>query len=175
CPKGMVSADASRSTQSGRDPPAGAGALQQFLASNAPTDTATLAARAGAAMIANNGAGALAALLAARQNDPTNPAHLVNAAGAAGLLGMPNEALALLDAADAMGGDFRSPMGFDGHAIALNNRGFALIQRGQYSAAQAPLASANSLEPFLAEARMNATIAELCQGQDAAATFLSSV
>jgi tetratricopeptide (TPR) repeat protein len=154
---------------------AGAGAIEEFLRNNTQTSASTLDALAGGAMAANNGPGALAALLAVNQNEPTNPAHVVNAAGAAALLGMPNEALALLDAADAMGGDFGSPMGFDGKAIALNNRGFALLELGKYSQAQTQLESANAREPFLAEARMNLAVAQFCQGQDAAATLLTAV
>jgi tetratricopeptide (TPR) repeat protein len=143
---------------------AGAGALESLLANSAQTNQEILVATAVSAMADKNGAGALAALLAAHQNDPTNPAHLVNAAGAAALLGMPNEALALLDAADAMGGDFGSPMGIDGHALALNNRGFALLQLGQWSQAQTQLGNSLAMEPFMAEARLNLGIAHLCQG-----------
>jgi tetratricopeptide (TPR) repeat protein len=117
-----------------------------------------------AATATNKGPGALAALLAAHQNDPNNPMHLVNAAGAAALLGMPNEALALLDAADGLGGDFGSPMGLSGKAMALNNRGFALLQTGQWSAGQAVLTDALAQEPLLAEARTNLSTSFLCQG-----------
>jgi tetratricopeptide (TPR) repeat protein len=143
---------------------AGAGALEGFIAGNASTHQEQLVALAAAAMADNKGPGALAALLAAHHNDPTNPAHLVNAAGAASLLAMPNEAIALLDAADAMGGNFGAPMGIDGHAIAQNNRGFALHQLGQWSQAQALFSSATALEPSLSEARLNLSYALLCQG-----------
>ena len=157
------------SIQTKLDQLAGAGALEGFVAGAAQTHPEQLVALAAAAMADNKGPGALAALLAAHHNDPTNPAHLVNAAGAASLLGMPNEALALLDAADAMGGNFGAPMGIDGHAIAQNNRGFALHQLGQWSQAQALFSSAAALEPFLSEARLNLSYALLCQG-DANAT-----
>ncbi|HKE84700.1 MAG TPA: hypothetical protein VKB50_13145 [Vicinamibacterales bacterium] len=173
-PNPLTLASAMSSIRSRLNQLAGPGALEGFVATNAGTDTSTLTALAGGATATNNGPGALAALLAAHQNSPTNPAHLVNAAGATAVLGMPNEALALLDAADAIGGDFGTPMGFDGHAIARNNRGFALLQLGQYAQAQTQLASANALEPFLAEARLNAAVAQICQGQDAEEAFLAA-
>ncbi|HEV3420775.1 MAG TPA: tetratricopeptide repeat protein [Candidatus Acidoferrum sp.] len=163
-PNSLTFTQAMTSIQQNLDLIAGAGALESVLASSTQTNQEILVATAVSAMAGKNGAGALAALLAAHQNDPTNPTHLVNAAGAAALLGMPNEALALLDAADAMGGDFGSPMGINGHALALNNRGFALLQLGQWSQAQTVLGNSLALEPFMAEARLNLGIAHLCQG-----------
>jgi hypothetical protein len=174
-PNPMSVGNAMTSIRSQLDQIAGPGAVEKFLSDNAGTDVSKLAALAGGAMATNQAPGALAALLAAHQNEPTNAFHLVNAAGAAALLAMPNEAIALLDAADALGGDFGSPMGFDGHAIALNNRAFALLQLGEYAQAQPLLVAANAREPYLAEARVNLAVAELCQGQNAAATFLSAL
>jgi hypothetical protein len=153
----------------------GAGALQSYLAGNTGATPESLTALAASQVVNQRGPAALASLLAAHQNEPSNPAHLVNAAGAAALIGMPNEALALLDAADATGGDFGAPMGIDGHAVALNNRGFALLQTGQFAAAQSVLNTATAAEPYLAEGRMNLAIAQLCQGQDASATYLSAL
>jgi Tetratricopeptide repeat len=160
----MTLAQAMASLRQNLDQLAGSGALESFLTSSSQTDQEILVAQAAAATASSRGPGALAALLAAHQNDPQNPMHLVNAAGAAANLGMFNEALALLDAADAMGGDFGSPMGINGHAVALNNRGFALAQLGQWSQAQTVLRSAISMEPLLAEARTNLGIALFCQG-----------
>ena len=160
----MTLAQAMASIQQNLDQLAGAGALESFLTSSSQTNQEFLVARAAAATATNKGPGALAALLAAHHNDPQNPMHLVNAAGAAANLGMFNEALALLDAADAMGGDFGSPMGINGHAIALNNRGFALAQLGQWSQAQTVLGNAIAMEPLLAEARTNLGIALFCGG-----------
>jgi tetratricopeptide (TPR) repeat protein len=163
----MTLPQALASIQQNLDQLAGMGALESFLTSSSQTNQEFLVARAAAATASNKGPGALAALLAAHQNDPRNPMHLVNAAGAAANLGMFNEALALLNAADAMGGDFGSPMGINGHAVALNNRGFALAQLGQWSQAQTPLSNAIAMEPLLAEARTNLGIALFCGGDTA--------
>jgi tetratricopeptide (TPR) repeat protein len=171
----MTLAQAMTSLQTSLDGLAGANALEGFIAGNAQTNESQLVALATAAMSDNETPGALAALLAAHHNDPNNPAHLVSAAGAAELLGMPNEALALLDAADALGGDFGSPLGISGQAIAQNNRGYALLALGQFAQAQTQLASAAALEPLLSEARFNLAIAELCQGADATGPYLAAL
>jgi tetratricopeptide (TPR) repeat protein len=163
-PSAVSLSQAMTSIQKNLDTLAGAGALESFLATSTTTPQDQLVGWATAALANQSGTGALAALLAAHQNDPQNPMHLVNAAGAATLLGMPNEALALLDAADALGGDFGSPMGISGHAVALNNRGFALSQLGQWSQAQPLLNNAISMGPLLAEAHLNLGVALLCQG-----------
>ena len=146
---------------------AGPGAMESFLAANAGQDPQQLSAWATAAMSNQAGVAAIGSLLAAHQNDPKNPMHLINAGGLAASLGMPNEGLALLDAADALGGANASPMGINGKAVALNNRGFALSQLGQWSQAQPVLTNAVSQEPLLAEARLNLGVAYLCQGDAA--------
>jgi hypothetical protein len=148
----------------GLDLVAGPGAFEAFLASTQGMDPKSLTVLAAAATASQNGVGALAALLAAHQNDPQNPAHLANAGAAAALLGLPNEALALLDAADQLGGDFGSPMGISGKAGALNNRGFAMLQLGQYALSQPYLSDALALSPLLAEARTNLGVSYYCLG-----------
>lgn len=160
----MTLSQALTSIQQNVDQYAGPGALESFTASVSAMGQDELSTWAMAALFHQGGGGALAAFLAAHQNDPQNPVHLVNAAGVAGLIGLPNEALAMLDAADALGGDFGSPMGINGRAVALNNRGFALSQLGQWSQAQPILSNAMSMEPLLAEARTNLGIAKFCQG-----------
>ncbi len=171
----MTLPQAMSSIQTQLDQVGGAGALSGYLAASAGATPESLSALAGSQMVNQQGPAALASLLAANQNDPSNPAHLVNAAGVAALINMPNEALALLDAADAVGGDFGAPMGIDGHAVALNNRGFALLQTGQFAQAQSVLNTAIAAEPYLAEGRMNLAITQLCQGQDAGATYMSAL
>jgi len=165
----LTLSQAMASIQQKLDQVAGAGAFESALAATAQTNQEVLTAMAVGATADKLGPAALVALLAAHQNDPINPKHLVNAAGAAELLGLPNEALALLDAADALGGDFGSPMGINGNATALNNRGYALLLTGQFSQAQTALSSAVALEPHLAEAKKNLGIALLCQGNAPAA------
>ena len=168
-PNPMTLGQAMTSIQQKLDQVAGAGALESVLAANTQTNQEVLSAMALGATANKLGPATLVALLAAHQNDPANPAHLVNAAGAAELLGLPNEALALLDAADAIGGDFGSPMGINGNAVGLNNRGYALLLTGQFAQAQTALTSAVALEPYLAEAKKNLGIALLCQGNAPAA------
>ena len=168
-PKPMTLGQAMTSIQQKLDQVAGAGALESVLAANTQTNQEVLSAMALGATANKLGPATLVALLAAHQNDPANPAHLVNAAGATELLGLPNEALALLDAADAIGGDFGSPMGINGNAVALNNRGYALLLTGQFAQAQTALTGAVALEPYLAEAKKNLGIALLCQGNAPAA------
>lgn len=165
----LTLSQAMASIQQKLDQVAGAGAFESALAASAQTNQEVLTAMAVGATADKLGPAALVALLAAHQNDPTNPRHLVNAAGAAELLGLPNEALALLDAADALGGNFGSPMGINANAAALNNRGYALLLTGQFSQAQTALSSAVALEPYLAEAKKNLGIALLCQGNAPAA------
>jgi tetratricopeptide (TPR) repeat protein len=164
----MTLSQAMTSIQQNVDQFAGPGALKSFLASVRSIGQDELSTWATAALFQQGGLGALVAFLAAHQNDPQNPIHLVNAAGVAGLIGLPNEALAMLDAADALGGNFGSPMGINGRAVALNNRGFALSRLGQWSQAQPFLANAMSMEPLLAEARTNLGIAMFCQGNSSA-------
>jgi tetratricopeptide (TPR) repeat protein len=163
-PHPMTLPQALASIQQKLDVLAGPGALESFLASHAGQDPQQLSAWATAALSNQLGVAAIGALLAAHQNEPQNPMHLMNAGGLAASIGMPNEGLALLDAADALGGPNASPMGINGKAVAMNNRGFALSELGQWSQAQPYLTSAISQEPLLAEARLNLGVAYLCQG-----------
>jgi N-acetylglucosamine kinase-like BadF-type ATPase len=80
----MTLAQAMASLQTALDQLAGAGSLASFMADNAQTNPSDLVAVAMAAMADNKTPGALAAMLAAHQNDPNSPSHLVSAAGAAG-------------------------------------------------------------------------------------------
>src|SRR5579863_3188479 len=143
----MTLADAKASLAQRLDQFAGAGSLESFLAGAASINPENLTAMGASATVNEQPYGAVAAFSAAAQNEPQNPAHLVNAAASANLLGMPNEALALLDAADALHGDYGSPMGINGQAAALNNRAFALLLVGQKADAQAAASQALGLEP----------------------------
>ncbi|MFC4427145.1 hypothetical protein [Deinococcus navajonensis] len=122
-----------------------------------------------AALAAGNPKAALALLLAAHRAQPKSPWVLVNAAGVLTLTGLPREAIAFLDEADALGGKLPAPAGVPGKALALSNRGHAFLGLGRWKEAEAPLRAALKLAPDLAEARTNLSQALLCQGnQDGA-------
>lgn len=119
-----------------------------------------------AAMADRRPDGALAALLMAYEHDPASKLVLVNAAGMLASLGMPNEALAFLDAAAALPGDYGNPLGIPGEQLAENNRAFALLELGQYSQAEAVLLPLVEVNTQLAEARSNLSKALLCQDKN---------
>jgi hypothetical protein len=142
--------------------------LQAELANRSPGEIATFVM---AAMAAGETDGALAALLIAVDRFPTDPLPLVNAAGLLSSSGLPNEALAFLDAAAATGNPYGSPMGVDGEQMALNNRAHAHLMLGQWAEAEAILQGVVVAEPQLAEARTNLSRALLCQNQHAGAAL----
>jgi Flp pilus assembly protein TadD len=102
---------------------------------------------------------ALAAMLLAQEKAPKDPAILVSLAGLLARMGMPQEALGLLDASDRMPGALPSPMGISGRAIALNNRGYALLLLKRWADAEPPLRKAMELAPLLSEAPKNLALA----------------
>lgn len=119
-----------------------------------------------AAMIDNRPDGALAGLLLAHERAPQSRIILINAAGMFASLNMPNEALALLNAAQNLPDDQATPMGIPAAELAANTRGYALLRQGQWAAAEAvlrPLVAANT---ELAEARLNLSLALLCQDEE---------
>ncbi len=113
---------------------------------------------------------ALAMLLASHRAQPRNAWTLVNAAGLLSMTGFPHEAVAFLDEAARLGGPLPAPAGVPGQAIALSNRGHALLGLGRWKEAEVPLRAALRLAPDLAEAHTNLSQALLCQGQLDAAT-----
>lgn len=119
-----------------------------------------------AAMADSRPDGALAGLLHAHELDPQSKIILVNAAGMLASLGMPNEALALLDAAASLPGEMATPMGISGEQLAANTRGYALLALGQWAAAEAVLRPLVDADTELSEARLNLSRALLCQNKD---------
>jgi predicted Zn-dependent protease len=149
-----------------------------FLANPLAND-ATRLARVGVASLLPDGqrqpnpAGGVVALLRAHELEPDNPNHLINAAGTVAMLGMPREALALLDAADVLTRQPDDVMGISGAAVALNNRGHVLLTLGRWADAETVLREAIANEPLLSEAKQNLSVALLCQNkQDEAAHYL---
>lgn len=115
--------------------------------------------------------GALAALLHAHDLDPQSAIVLVNAAGMFTTLNKPNEALALLTAANALPGPMETPMGIPGEELAANNRGYALLQLAQWAEAEAVLRPLAESASELSEARLNLSQALLCQDEEEEAVY----
>lgn len=92
-------------------------------------------------------------------SDAETPGILVNMAGLCNMLGLPSEALALLEEAEDQ---------FDGKqsAALLANRGHALILVRRYAEAEVPLRKALQITPYLMEATRNLAIALALQGKE---------
>ena len=153
---------------------------QAFLEDKAPGGVAKLrdsdlvstpekAQQTAAAAVAGGSPGlALAALLEAYRLQPSRGANLVNAAAIATSVGLPNEALAFLDA--SIGKDYLpTPLGIPHEASAAVIRGQALVMTGRYDAADKLFASAKQLAPILSEADAGLATVAACKGKDALA------
>ena len=154
---------------------------RQFLHARAPEGMAAfaqspafldadLAEEAAAAALAGDAPGAaLAALLRAHELEPHEASHLVNGATLATAVGLPGEALAMLDGARRLDDTDRPAMGISRHAIALVNRGQALAMLGRHAEAERTLDAALEAEPLLTEAHATKALAVMCQRGAAAA------
>ena len=138
--------------------------VRSFRRSRAFRTAAGSESGAAEALVAKSPAGTLQGLLRAHELEPREPRHLVNAAGMATSLGKPREALALLDRADTLDVGRTAPFGLNAQAVALNARGFALLQLGRMDQAEQALRAAMAIEPLLSEARINLGVARLCGG-----------
>ncbi|MEZ4643632.1 MAG: hypothetical protein R3E31_13020 [Chloroflexota bacterium] len=144
--------------------------LAQFRSAPELATAAAAQAFAMAALIDNRPDGALAGLLLAQEHAPQSRIVLINTAGMFASLDMPNEALALLNAAQNLPDDEATPMGIPSAELAANTRGFALLAQGQWAAAEAVLRPLVEGETELAEARTNLSKALLCQNKEEEAT-----
>ena len=106
---------------------------------------------------------AIDAALRVHQLAPRDAGPLITLAGLVAAQGMPQEALALLDAAKRWKASGTGPMGISFQAIANNNRGYALILLGNPRQAQRYLRGAMNAAPALSEARINLDPAQQCQ------------
>jgi hypothetical protein len=139
------------------------------LKASGQADTPDAAQKTAAAALAGGSPGlALAALLEAHRLQPSRGTHLVNAAALATSVGLPNEAIAFLDA--AIGRQFlRAPLGIPHEATAAVIRGQALVMTGRPDAAQKLFLGAKQLAPLLSEADAGLATVAACKGQDAIA------
>lgn len=145
----------------------------KFKASAEYQDAHKAEVAAGGAITMGSPGAALAALVRAHELEPTEASHLVNAAAVASSVGMPAEALALLDAAERLDDPDRPAMGIGRHAVALANRGQALAMLGRHAEADRALAAAVDAEPLLAEATKSRAATTACTaGPAPAAKFL---
>lgn len=167
-PKRLTLAAALTSAESHLKRLAGNDALDR-VASSGLADTATEAQLlAGTAVAAGSPGLALASLLRAHRLDPRSGSHLVNAAALATAVGLPNEAIAFLDA--SVGRTFLRPaMGISQQATGLAVRGQALVLTGQYAAARSAYTAAKQLARILREADAGLATVEACTGKDALA------
>ncbi|MFA6298940.1 MAG: CARDB domain-containing protein [Nocardioides sp.] len=151
---------------------AGANALSQLESSGQASTPGKAEALAAAAVTQGSPGLALAALLKAHGLEPRNANHLVNAAAMATSVGLPNEAIAMLDAAQTL--DLRRPaMGISQRAISLTVRGQALTMTGRESAARGYFLAARAASPLLSEADTGLATLEACEDEDIkAARFL---
>lgn len=151
---------------------AGANALDR-VAQSGQADTAEEAQNLAAAAVVGGSPGlALAALLRAHRLDPRSGDHLVNAAGVATAVGLPNQAIAFLDA--AVGRNFLRPVaGIPQQAVSLVTRGQALMSTGRHALAKAAFQGARQLAPILSEADAGLASVAACEGDDQAAMRLA--
>ncbi|MDP2772286.1 MAG: CARDB domain-containing protein [Nocardioides sp.] len=170
--KAMTLGAALTSARSFLSTTAGADALTK-LGSSSLAATADQAEALAATAVTKGSPGlALAALLKAHGLEPRNANHLVNAAAMATSVGLPNEAIAMLDAAQTL--DLRRPaMGISQRAISMTVRGQALTMTGRASAARGYFLAARAAAPLLSEADTGLATIEACEDEDAkAARFL---
>lgn len=147
------------------------GGMSALAASASYGDAVGLQQLAAAGVAQGSPGLALAALLRASDLEPTIGTHLVNAASLAVSLSMPNEAIALLDAAAVR--TFRDPaMGIPQQAIAATVRGQALVMTGRADLARPWFLAARTAAPMLTEAEVGLATIEACAGDDAKAARL---
>ncbi|WP_395659057.1 CARDB domain-containing protein [Nocardioides sp.] len=147
---------------------AGADALDELDRSGL-ADTAVEAQQLAAAATLDESPGlAMAALLRAHELRPADAGNLVNAAALATSIGMPNEAIAFLDAA-AVRSFPRPALGISQQAIAMVVRGQALLMTGRNADAARMFTAAKAREPMLSEADAGLANVKACGGDKAAA------
>jgi hypothetical protein len=130
---------------------------------------------ASAALLDQRPQAALEALLDAHHSAPHDPLPLVDAAPILTEAGLPRDALAFVAAASSLKAERHPPLGIDVKALALNNKGDALLALGRFKQAGKALRQALHRAPLLTEADINLAAADLCAGKPkSAGTFLAA-
>jgi tetratricopeptide (TPR) repeat protein len=142
---------------------AGPKGMAQFKSSPAYKSAAGAEQAAVEAIAVKEPGAALAALLRAHDLEPDEPRYLVGAAAILTSLDHPAEALALIQGADKMTPTRSAPFGVNVQALALNAKGAALLTLGRFEDAERYLRAALDIEPSLAEARLNLSVALMCR------------
>jgi tetratricopeptide (TPR) repeat protein len=142
---------------------------QAFTASPDAKSARNASQAALAAAMLGKPSAALAALLTAHKLDPHNPETLANLGGVLETLGLPGEALVVLDAAMKLARSDVGAFGWSNTATLNTNRGLALADLRRWHEAEAALSSALQGAPMLAEARLGMARVLTCQGKVAQA------
>jgi tetratricopeptide (TPR) repeat protein len=137
--------------------------VQQFAKSPAYRSANRAEESAAEALLRRSPGAALAATTRAHRLEPKEASHLVNAAGVATSVGLPREALALLDASVRFDDRVPGAWGFNRQALLLTNRAQALAALGRFSEAERLADAAEGIEPTLTEAAATSSTAALCQ------------
>jgi hypothetical protein len=169
--QGMSLSQAMTSARAYLTKTAGASAMTAFQASPAFDSADAAQQAAGEAAVAGLPGAALAALLRAHDLEPSDASHLINAGGVAASIGLPNQAIAFLDAARVRSAGVRAPMGISRQAVALTSRGYALMQLGRYAEAESALKASIATEPLLTEAQATLAGVEACRGENPLTAF----
>lgn len=160
--KSMTLARALARIQQQLDRNASAAALRDFARSNDARSAPNAAAAVFGALGDGKPWAAIDAALRVHQLDPRDAGPLISLAGLVTAQGMPQEGLALLNAAAKLRTNGPGPMGISYQAVALNNRGYALLLLGHAQQAAGYLSKAVSEAPLLTEAKVNLDAAQQC-------------
>ena len=137
--------------------------VKQFAASPAYRDANEAEIAAAEALLRELPGAALAATTRAHRLEPKEASHLVNTAAVATAVGLPREALALLDASLRLDDKVPNAWGFNRQAVQLANRAHALAATGRFAEAGSTAEAAEALEPYLTEAAATSSTAALCE------------
>ncbi len=156
---------------------AGRDLIEEVRDSEIGSVSTALIADAMALLAAGDVWGAVANLLVAHEAEADSATPLLSLAGLANSQGLPEVALALLEATrQGHAEDWGAPAGISKQAAWLNNRGHALLLLGHNEEAEPLLRQAVMLNPELSEAARNLVYVLLKQNKrDEARTFMPRV
>ena len=154
-------------------------AIEAFDASPHARNADRAETAAAGALLYGRPRAALAAHLRAHELKPQNATHLANLAAILSYLGMPQEALVILDSPIVRTGRFAAPPGESKQTAILNARGYSLLQLGRPAEAEEFLRAAVALSAGNREVRLNLAAALWMQDdrakKDEAAQLVAAV